>query len=217
MLLWVFRRTVGQETGLGFGDGEGIHGLVQQGRDYMLWVNAEDKTTADEKQVAMVRTTLRRLMGPIVPIYRLFMGGIIPSRVGEWLGRDGLKNKQVWDGGVFYAPYLTSLVTPLFFQFLVGPARTSRRDDGARGAVVVEKCRFLEQSNCKGMCLHICKSPAQQFFEEELGVPLTVKPNFQTQECHWVWGEKAPEVKEDDEWPRGCLEGCMSRKEVAAM
>ena len=124
---------------------------------------------------------------------------------------------------------------------MVGPARAGRRDDGSRGAVIVEKvsigfsptlrgenaeerltllceqCRFLEQSNCKGMCLHICKSPAQEFFSSTLGVPLKVSPNFATHECHWVWGVEAEEVGEDEEWPRGCLEGCESRKQVAAM
>ena len=217
LLLRIFRASVSRSTGMPAGDLPGMDGLVDQGRSYMLKLNAEDPSTADERQADMVRSVLRSLMGPVVPVYRLFMGGIVPSFVGDLLKNDGLKGRQVFSGGLPYAPYLTSAVTPLFFQFLVGPARPGRRDDGSRGAVVVEKCRFLERSNCKGMCLHICKAPAQEFFGEELGVPLTVKPNFDTHECHWVWGREPEEVEDDEEWPRGCLVGCESRKQVAAM
>ena len=41
-------------------------------------------------------------------------------------------------GPWFYAPYLTSFVTPLFLSFLVGPSRMNRRVDGALGGIVVE-------------------------------------------------------------------------------
>ena len=74
---------------------------------------------------------------------------------------------------------------------------------------MVEKCRFLQESNCKGkllttylanilkpffpnnlgLCLHQCKIPAQKFFKEDLGMDLTVSPNFVTQECQWSFGE----------------------------
>jgi len=79
---------------------------------------------------------------------------------------------------------------------------------------VVEKCKFLQESGCKGMCLHICKMPAQQFFKDELGLPLTVKPNFVTQECQWSFGEEPLPPAEDPDFPKGCLVGCESRKLV---
>ena len=53
---------------------------------------------------------------------------------------------------------------------------------------MVEKCKLLQESNCKGMCLNIFKLPAQDFFRDTLGVPLTVSPNFETQECQWSFG-----------------------------
>ena len=63
----------------------------------------------------------------------------------------------------------------------VGPSRPNRRIDGALGGLVVEKCKFLQESGCKGMCMNICKLPAEQFFDKHLGLPLTVTPNFETQ------------------------------------
>ena len=74
-------------------------------------------------------------------------------------------------GPWFYAPTLTAVVAPFAFGFLVGPATLNRRADGALGGLVVEKCKFLQESNCKGMCLNSCKLPAQQLFDE-LGLPL---------------------------------------------
>lgn len=38
-----------------------------------------------------------------------------------------------------------------------------------------------QESGCKGMCMNICKLPAEQFFDKHLGLPLTVTPNFETQ------------------------------------
>ena len=110
----------------------------------------------------------------------------------------------------FYAPYLTSVVAPFAFGFLVGPGAVNRRADGALGGLVVEKCKFLQESNCKGLCLHQCKRPAEALFDE-LGVPLHVSPNFATQECHWSWGVDAPPVDDDPDWPAGCIAGCPSR------
>jgi len=118
----------------------------------------------------------------------------------------------------FYAPYLTSVVTPTFFAFLVGPSRPNRRrDDGQRGGLLVEKCKFLQESGCKGLCLHQCKLPAQQFFRDELGLALTVSPNFETQECQWSFGEEPLEPNDDPSFPKGCLVGCESRRQVAEM
>eukprot|EP00966_Prymnesium_polylepis_P331837 7387402-Prymnesium_polylepis.2 len=48
------------------------------------------------------------------------------------------------------------------FGFLVGPSQVNLRSDGELGGLVVTKCKFLQESNCKGMCLNSCKLPAQQ-------------------------------------------------------
>eukprot|EP00747_Dinoflagellata_sp_TGD_P059085 gnl/TRDRNA2_/TRDRNA2_151413_c2_seq1.p1 gnl/TRDRNA2_/TRDRNA2_151413_c2~~gnl/TRDRNA2_/TRDRNA2_151413_c2_seq1.p1 ORF type:complete len:116 (-),score=13.08 gnl/TRDRNA2_/TRDRNA2_151413_c2_seq1:282-584(-) len=87
----------------------------------------------------------------------------------------------------------------------------NRRPDGQLGGVVVEKCKFLQESNCKGMCLNSCKLPAQQLFAE-LGMPVRVTPNFETHECQWSFGEEAPPIEQDPTWPKGCVVGCTSRE-----
>ena len=204
LLLSIFRKLVTKNTGGITSDKPGIDGLLDQGRTFML----QPEQTA-EAQNKMVYVTLGGLMTPVLPpFYRFFMSGIVPKLGTEWDG------KQI--GPWFYAPFLTSFVTPTFFGFLVGPSYPNRRKDGKLGGLVVEKCKFLQESGCKGMCLNICKVPAQQFFQDELGLPLTVSPNFVTQECQWSFGETPLPASEDPSFPKGCLAGCESRKAIAA-
>lgn len=205
LLLSIFRKLVTKNTGGVVSEKESIDGLLEQGRTFML---QEGQTP--EAQHKMVSDTLGGLMTPILPpFYRIFMTGIVPK-----LGTD-YDGKQI--GPWSYAPFLTSFVTPTFFGFLVGPSKPNRRKDGELGGLVVEKCKFLQESGCKGLCLHQCKLPAQQFFQEELGLPLTVSPNFVTQECQWSFGETPLPPDEDPAFPKGCLVGCESRKAIVTM
>jgi len=203
LLLKIFRSLVEKNTGGIQSEKPGIDGLLEQGRTFML---QEGQTP--EAQHKMVADTLKGLMTPVLPpFYRFFMSGIVPK-----LGTD-YDGKQI--GPWFYAPFLTSVVTPTFFAFLVGPSYPNRRRDGQPGGLVVEKCKFLQESGCKGLCLHQCKLPAQQFFQNELGLALTVSPNFVTQECQWSFGEEPMLPSEDPSFPKGCLVGCESRKAMA--
>ena len=203
ILLKIFRSLVEKNTDGVCSEKKGIEGLLEQGRMFML----QPGMTAD-KQHKMVYDTLGGLMTPILPpFYRIFMSGIIPK-----LGTN-FDGKQI--GPWFYASYLTTIVTPTFFGFLVGPSRPNRRKDGERGGLIVEKCKFLQESGCKGLCLNQCKLPAQMFFKEELGLDLTVSPNFATQECQWSFGEVPLSPGEDPSFPSGCLKGCESRVAMA--
>ena len=217
LLLFIFRKLVAENSGgVAVSNQAGISGLLEQGRIFMLQPNQ-----TPEAQHKMVRDTLRGLMTPFLPpFFRLFMSGIIPQKVVNYVRTKLLKderkyNEEVQLGPWFYAPYLTTIVTPLFFQFLVGPSKPNARKDGAAGGLIVQKCKFLQESNCKGLCLHQCKLPAQQFFQNELGLPLTVSPNFETQECQWSFGEVPKSPSEDESFPKGCLIGCESRSLMA--
>lgn len=205
ILLTLFRNLVEKNTGGISSPKKGIEGLLEQGRTFMLQPNQ-----TPDAQHTMVKQTLGGLMTPVLPpFYRIFMSGIVPNLGTPWDG------KQL--GPWFYAPWLTTLVTPTFFGFLVGPSRPNRRRDGQRGGLVVEKCKFLQESGCKGLCLHQCKIPAQEFFREELGLDLTVSPNFATQECQWSFGEKPLAPEDDPSFPSGCLKGCESRLAMAVV
>lgn len=63
--------------------------------------------------------------------------------------------------------------------------------------------------------MQMCKLPAQQFFKEGLGMPLTVTPIFETQECQWNFGEEPLPPDEDPLLPGGCISGCTTRAAMA--
>ena len=98
---------------------------------------------------------------------------------------------------------LLGLLTPLLMRFLVGECSTETwlkkneeegREEPWRSKVVIEQCRFLEASKCKGMCVGLCLLPTQSYFTEELGLPLTMQPNFETGGCEMTWGLAPQEV-----------------------
>jgi len=76
------------------------------------------------------------------------------------------------------------------------------------GAVVVTRCRYLEQSGCRSECAHVCKMPTQAFFAQTLGLPLTMRPNFEDKSCELVFGAPPPPPEEDEALRGPCLAGC---------
>lgn len=104
------------------------------------------------------------------------------------------------------------------FEWLVGPCEVEAAevDDGKGGvrsqfsAVQIQQCRYLEESNCTGMCVNMCKLPTQTFFTEKFGIPLTMTPNFEDYSCTMVFGKMPPDPEADDAMGQGCLEKCPS-------
>jgi hypothetical protein len=93
LLLSIFRKLVSENTAGVTSEKEGILGLLEQGRKFMLQPNQ-----MAEAQHEMVYKTLGGLMTPVLPpFYRIFMSGIIPKLVSEWDG----KQLAPW----FYAPW----------------------------------------------------------------------------------------------------------------
>lgn len=109
---------------------------------------------------------------------------------------------------------LLGVLTPPLFRFLVGPSTTEAwlhpSGEQWRSRVVIEKCRFLEASECKGMCVGLCKQPTERFFGEELGLPLHMEPNFEDGSCAMTWGEP-PRPEALAEQNLGCFRECSLR------
>ena len=84
------------------------------------------------------------------------------------------------------------------------------------GAVVVTRCRYLEQSGCRSECAHVCKMPTQAFFAQTLGLPLTMRPNFEDKSCELIFGAPPPPPEEDEALRGPCLVGCVRAGERTA-
>ncbi|XP_078171918.1 beta-carotene isomerase D27-like protein [Carex rostrata] len=90
---------------------------------------------------------------------------------------------------------LSALFTVLFFAWLVGPSEVRESEiEGRRekNVVYIPKCRFLENTQCVGMCTNLCKIPCQKFIYDSLGMPVYMLPNFEDMSCEIIFGEKPP-------------------------
>ncbi|KAL3131823.1 hypothetical protein ABBQ38_007537 [Trebouxia sp. C0009 RCD-2024] len=110
---------------------------------------------------------------------------------------------------------LNARITPAFFSWLVGPMQTEIADVNGiqqHSSVHIKRCRYLAESGCVGMCVNLCKTPTQAFFTEELGMPLTMKPNFEDYSCDMVFGEMPPNLELDEVNTQSCYEVCPQGK-----
>ncbi|MEM9539249.1 MAG: DUF4033 domain-containing protein [Cyanobacteria bacterium P01_E01_bin.42] len=100
-----------------------------------------------------------------------------------------------------------------FFQWLVGPCKRIEVEVPAenestrtqKSGVRIEKCRYLENSGCTGMCVNMCKLPTQNFFTQKFGIPLTMVPNFEDLSCEMIFGQTPPPWTEDPAYHQPCL------------
>lgn len=99
------------------------------------------------------------------------------------------------------------------FEWLVGPCEVRQiemtdsqgNSRQQKSGVHIQKCRYLESSNCVGMCINMCKLPTQRFFTQDFGIPLTMTPNFEDYSCEMVFGQVPPPVETEPCYHQPCL------------
>jgi hypothetical protein len=69
-----------------------------------------------------------------------------------------------------------------------GDSLTGDDQSGIQQGLLVKRCRFLEESGCASVCVNSCKIPTQNFFMEDMGLPLTMTPDYETFECQFSFG-----------------------------
>ncbi|CAA6658608.1 unnamed protein product [Spirodela intermedia] len=100
-----------------------------------------------------------------------------------------------------------ALFTIIFCSWLIGPCEVKESSvDGRKekNVVHIQKCRFLEGTNCVGMCLNLCKIPSQTYINDSLGVPVYMIPNFEDMSCEMVYGQQPPQEIEDPTLNQQC-------------
>lgn len=112
---------------------------------------------------------------------------------------------------------LNAWVTALTCQWLMGPSKVNDVElpDGTTAksqGVLVERCRYLEQSGCASICINSCKAPTQRFFLEDMALPLTMTPNYEDFSCQFAFGvQPQPEVQ-DEAFQSACFTSCPSKQ-----
>nr|GMD23662.1 beta-carotene isomerase D27, chloroplastic [Ipomoea batatas] len=105
--------------------------------------------------------------------------------------------------------------TTIFFAWLVGPCQVKEAEFNGRrekNVVHIEKCRFLEETNCVGMCTNLCKMPSQTFIKNSMGMPVNMVPNFENMSCEMIFGQDPPSTSHDPAMMQPCYKLCNSKK-----
>jgi hypothetical protein len=79
---------------------------------------------------------------------------------------------------------------------------------GKNQGLLVKRCRFLEESGCASICVNSCKVPTQNFFIDEMGLALTMEPNYETFECQFSFGATPNPATELEAKGTPCLQRC---------
>eukprot|EP00210_Caulerpa_lentillifera_P004284 g4087.t1 len=88
-------------------------------------------------------------------------------------------------------------------------------EDGTMGkgqGVLVERCRFLEESSCASICHNSCKLPTQAFFKKEMGLDVTLEPNYEDFSCQFCFGKTPLPLDEDPVLQTPCFVQCPTKK-----
>ena len=84
--------------------------------------------------------------------------------------------------------------------------------DGRGQLVLVQRCRYLEAGSCASLCVNSCKLPTQQFFNEDMGVPMRMVPDYLTYECRFEFGVAPTPADEEEARNVSCFAQCTSKK-----
>ncbi|OVA02519.1 protein of unknown function DUF4033 [Macleaya cordata] len=194
LLLTLFRNKMVQEVGWD-SDKAGYDGLIEVANHLMM----KGRTNSETEEAAI--RILRSLFPPL--LLELFQMLIAPI------------------GGGKLAAIMVARVTAISCQWLMGRCTVNSVDlpDGSswRSGVLVERCKYLEESKCLGICINTCKLPTQTFIKDYMGVPLTMEPNFSDYSCQFKFGVLPPMPSEDKTLMEPCLEICPNatrRREV---
>ena len=71
-----------------------------------------------------------------------------------------------------------------------------------------KQCRYLLESGCKSTCVNICKIPTQAFFNDVIGLPLRMTPDYESGACKFEFGLKPLPKEEDPAFSTPCYLGC---------
>ncbi|KAK9950533.1 hypothetical protein M0R45_006019 [Rubus argutus] len=190
----VFRNKMVEEVGWD-SDKPGYDGLIEVANRLML----KNPTNSDTKEAA-VRVLISLFPPFLLELYKLLVAPIQGGKI---------------------AALMVARVTAISCQWLMGPCTVNSVDlpDGNSwtSGVFVEKCKYLEESKCVGICINTCKLPTQSFFKDYMGVHLLMEPNFNDYSC-FKFGVIPPLPEDDATLKEPCLDICLDatrRKEIA--
>lgn len=138
-------------------------------------------------------------------LVEVVLKSLVPSPVLAMIRKFFSPTQWVCEANAWFATRL--------FEWLVGPCEIRAVEvptpqgtvRNQYSGVYIQKCRYLEQSGCVGMCINMCKLPTQDFFTRDFGIPLTMTPNFEDLSCEMVFGQPPLPLAEEPYYQQPCL------------
>ena len=176
----------------------------------------------------------RRLVATRGPASAVAARRVLNELFPDWppfapAGRRGL---PYWFEQLFARPFpafsakLNAWATAQMGQWLMGPCEVTNLDadvrtrstvgDGVGQQVVVRRCRFLEEAACASICVNACKMPTQSFFNEDMGVPMRMVPDYKTLSCKFQFGVAPTAEDEAEARSVPCFAACPASGELRA-
>ncbi len=109
-----------------------------------------------------------------------------------------------------FSSRMNAWATKVAGTWLMGECEINDTAEGERQGLLVKRCRFLEESNCASICVNCCKIPTQNFFLHDMGLPLTMTPDYNTFECQFSFGKMPNPAEEIQAKHTPCLAKCPS-------
>lgn len=106
-----------------------------------------------------------------------------------------------------FSSKMCAFATVTFGTWLMGECVVNDIPGQYRG-VNVKRCRFLEESQCASICVNSCKIPTQNFFRDNMGLGLTMTPDYDTGGCQFSFGMLPTEEEERKARESPCLARC---------
>lgn len=112
-----------------------------------------------------------------------------------------------------FSGFMNAWVTHWATSWLMGNStiydvEIPQREIIPKKGLLIEKCTFLEEAKCLKTCINACKIPTQKFFLEEMGLPVTLKPNITDYSCKFEFNVQPLPLHLDDISKAPCLDIC---------
>lgn len=116
-----------------------------------------------------------------------------------------------------FSNQMNAFATALTCQWLMGPCKVNDVELPSgqvlpASGVKIDRCRYLEESGCISVCLNSCKVPTQEFFKNDMGVDVTLTPNYEDFSCQFAFGVVAGPQSTDDAFKSPCYAQCPSKR-----
>jgi len=126
---------------------------------------------------------------------------LICEQSSEWIARFGL---------------ISWLIGSDVERFTVSVRPKGREPEEWLSGLEAKQCRYLLESGCKSACVNICKIPTQAFFNDVVGLPLRMTPDYEKGSCKFEFGLAPLPKEEDPAFTTPCYLGCSVSKDKGA-